>query len=32
MNVEYRKATPEDLEQIWDMNIADNNGNERWRM
>lgn len=31
MNVEYRKATPEDLEQIWDMNIADNNGNERWR-
>lgn len=30
MNVEYRKATPEDLEQIWDMNIADNNGNELW--
>lgn len=32
MIIEYRKATPEDLEQIWDMNIADNLGNDRWRM
>lgn len=32
MSIEYRKATPEDLEQIWDMNIADNLGNDRWRM
>ena len=27
---EYRKATLEDLEQIWNMNIADNVGDERW--
>lgn len=26
----YRKATPKDLEQIWDMNIEDNPNDERW--
>lgn len=28
--VEYRIATHKDLEQIWEMNIADNVGDERW--
>ena len=27
---EYRKATPDDLERIWNMNIADNEGDARW--
>lgn len=27
---EYRAATPEDLERIWAMNIADHPGDERW--
>lgn len=27
---EYRVATKEDLEQIWNMNIADNLDDERW--
>lgn len=27
---EYRKATIEDLEKIWDFNIAENPGDERW--
>ena len=27
---EYRKATIEDLERIWDFNIAKNPGDERW--
>ena len=28
--VEYRIASRKDLEQIWEMNIADNAGDERW--
>ena len=28
--VEYRIASNKDLEQIWEMNIADNIGDERW--
>lgn len=27
---EYRKATPDDLERIWNMNIANNEGDARW--
>lgn len=30
MTGEYRKATREDLEKIWNMDIADHSGNERW--
>lgn len=26
----YRKATQKDLERIWDINIEDNAGDERW--
>lgn len=28
--IEHRKATPDDLERIWNMNIADNAGDDRW--
>lgn len=28
--IEYRKATPDDLECIWNMNIADNPDDPRW--
>lgn len=27
---EYRKATADDLESIWDMNISDNPDDDRW--
>lgn len=30
MRVEYRLATPEDMESLWNMNIADNPGDDRW--
>lgn len=29
--IEHRKATLSDLEQIWNMNIADNPGDDRWK-
>lgn len=29
--IEHRKATPDDLERIWNMNIADNAGDDRWK-
>ena len=27
---EYRKATPQELEQLWDINIAENPGDSNW--
>jgi hypothetical protein len=30
MKPEIRKATPDDLRRIWEMNIADNAGDDRW--
>lgn len=32
MKVTCRKATPKDLEQIWNMNIADHPGDDNWPM
>lgn len=31
MKVEYRKATPDDLERLWDKNIAEHPDDPRWR-